>query len=151
MLRGLTSLVVIVIIFGALLGLAMGSIDLLNPATSSAKARQMNEQAAAQAAKNAYEQSLREIQLEKQRALANIEVEQKKLREQALTDGLAVLLMVVPFGVFAVLLALAIFIICAAATKLRGQVGEVQELPRAEGGQVIPHQPKRSGVRSPAA
>lgn len=118
MLRGLTGLVAIIIIFGTILGLAVGSIELLNPALSAAKASRMNEETAALRARNAHEQRLYEIEIEKQQALAQIEVKQKEQRAELLNEGLALAAIVLPIGLFAVLFAGAIYITCQAAAIL---------------------------------
>ena len=91
MLKGITGLAMFVAAIAVALGLVLGGFEFLNPNLGKARADRMNEETAALASKNAYEQSLREIELEKQRALAQRELEWYD-RKMAMAEDAASLL-----------------------------------------------------------
>jgi hypothetical protein len=68
--KGLTSLIVAVVIIGTLLGAVLSRSEILDPSRAAADARRINAEASALESKNAVEQQLLQIELEKQRALA---------------------------------------------------------------------------------
>lgn len=74
MLRGITTLVLVVIVFATVLGVALSRNEIFNPSMSDAQARRMNEETAALQAKNEYDQQLQQLELEHQRALMEQEI-----------------------------------------------------------------------------
>ena len=74
MLRGITGLVLIIIVFGLLCGLAFSRVEFLNPNLADANARRINTETQALAAKYDYDQQLQQLELEHQRALMEQEI-----------------------------------------------------------------------------
>jgi Flp pilus assembly protein TadB len=81
-LKGLVSLVVVVVIIGTLLGAALFRSEILDPSRAAADARRINAEAAGLESKNAFEQQQQQIELDKQQALAEIDRQAAAARQQ---------------------------------------------------------------------
>lgn len=135
MLKGLTSFGVFIAILAILLGVVAAGPEFLNPISAQAQAYRLNTETRAMADKNDYQRESYQIELDKQRALAQMEIEQQVQRAQALTEGLAWAALVVPAGIFALLFAGAIYVICLAAKLPRHPI---QQVPEAALGKIKP-------------
>jgi len=119
MLRGLTPLAVLVAILALLLGVFATQSEVFNPQKAGAEASRLEAETRAMADKNNFERQMHEIEIEKNRALAQIEIEQRVQREQILSEALAWAALMISLGVFCVLVAGAVYIICRAIKGLR--------------------------------
>lgn len=142
MLKGITSFAAFIAILAIALGIVAARPEFLNPLYAQAQAYRLNVETRALAEKNDFQRESYQIELDKQRALAQMEIEQKAQRAQVLSDGLALAAIILPFGMFALLFAGAIYITCLAGKLLRQQPREPQ---RAEMGRRVPFPTERIG------
>lgn len=145
--RGLAGLVLLLLLIGALLGLVGADSEILSPSLTRAKADRIKVETAALADKNAYERQLMEIELDKQRALARLEVERKAQRAQLLDGALSWTAFMLSLGVFALMVAAAMHVVCQAGSKLRSSTPTVRH-GRSVENQMEPFSADRVNLRS---
>lgn len=155
MFKGITGLAMFVAAIAAMLGLVSGGIEILNPSISGAKAYRMNEETAALASKNAYEQAVRQIELDKQRALAQKELEWYDRKMSLLEDVVFLLAFALAGGILAVGFGASIYIGCLGIRLLQRQRTPSQAVqPTSAKIFHLPRQPEQarqgSGALSPS-
>jgi hypothetical protein len=135
--KGLGMIVLMLIVTGVIIGIAFSQIELLNPNLASERARRISVETAALQARNAYEQQRQQIALERQRALAQKELEWRERWAETAEIAVSFLVLALTFAVAVTGLSGAAYLICLGIVRLR-EAAVPRQQPPSPGAKVIP-------------
>jgi hypothetical protein len=152
MLRGLVPILIFCTVVALLLGLTLSGSEWLNPKTGAAKADQMEAQTDALRQRTEKQKRLDEIDLNEKQALSDAVVAGELRRQAIVNDGYELAAVVLPFGLFALMFAGAVYIIIRAVERLLPPASRSQSSGE-QIGRIIPfpdpNRPRSNAKREP--
>jgi len=150
MFRGITGIIAIVAVITLALGFVLSWPDVLNPRLGMARADRMDAETAALLARNAYEQQLRQLELDRQRAVIEQDLKSRERWALILEDTVALMVLACATAVVVLAFGGAVHLASLRLERLRPASAPLQakEEPRAA---VLPFPARRPSTTGPTA